>query len=221
MGVVPAGSPRRPPVGLEPQPIVTRLTGEERRRRLIAEAMEAFGRRGYEGTTLDQVAEAAGVRKQTLLYYFPTKEDLFDTCIEALAAGLAEAFQRGLEGSPEGWARVEAVIRSIFRLGEQRPELLPFAREGARRSPEVVHRVAGRLEPLRKRALAFLERGMEEGEFRRQDPGLLLFTLYTAVVGSLTEAGVLRAVAGGASGRTALQRREQELIEFVRRALEP
>ena len=56
---------------------------------------------------------------------------------------------------------------------------------------------------------------------RRQDPGLLLFTLYTAVVGSLAEAGVLRAVAGEPSGHTALRQREQELVAFVRHALAP
>ena len=200
---------------------MTRLGGERRRRQLIAEAVNAFGSRGYDGTTLDAVAEAAGVRKQTLLYYFSNKEELFKACVDEVAERLTEALERGLEGPGGGWSRVEAVIRSTFRLAEEWPEFPPMAREAARRSPEVVQRVAARLEPLRKRALAFLERGMEEGMFRRQDPGLLLFTLYTAVVGSLTEAGVLRALTGGASGREALRKREQELIDFVRRALEP
>ncbi|MGZ4105335.1 MAG: hypothetical protein ACXVP8_08730 [Actinomycetota bacterium] len=77
------------------------------------------------------------------------------------------------------------------------------------------------MDPLRKRALAFLERGMASGKLRRQDPILLLFTIYTAVVGSITEAGVLRAVGGGAGGRAALRRREEELVQFVRAALAP
>jgi hypothetical protein len=81
--------------------------------------------------------------------------------------------------------------------------------------------VAGILEPLRKRALLFLERGMDDGTFRRQDPTLLLFMIYTAVVGSLTEAGVLRALAGGKPSREALKRRESELIEIIRRAVAP
>ncbi len=200
---------------------MTRLGGEERRRQLIAEAVSAFGSRGYDATTLDAVAEAAGVRKQTLLYYFSSKEELFKACVDEVAARLTEALERGLEGPGGGWSRVESVIRSAFRLAEEWPEFPLMAREAARRSPDVVQHVAARLEPLRKGALAFLERGMEEGTFRRQDPGLLLFTLYTAVVGSLTEAGVLRALTGRASGRQALQRREQELIDFVRRALEP
>lgn len=184
-------------------------------------AIVEFGSKGYEGTSLGAVAQGANVRKQTLLYYFPSKEDLFNACIAELASALRVALEEGLAGPEEGWERIELVIRSIFRLAEERPELMPLAREAARRSPESVQQIAGELEALRKRALTFLERGMEDGAFRSQDPGLLLFTLYTAVVGSITEAGVLRAVAGRAGGRRALRAREEELIQFVRRALEP
>jgi hypothetical protein len=69
--------------------------------------------------------------------------------------------------------------------------------------------------------MAFLETGMKEGTIRRQDPALLLFTLYTAVIGSLTEASVLRAVVGEDKSRTALKMREREVVRFVRSALEP
>ncbi len=199
---------------------MTRTGGEERRRQLIHHAVALFGGRGYEGTSLDAVAEASGVRKQTLLYYFPGKDELFDACIGELATRLSSALERALEGEDER-ERPERVISAIFRLAEQWPEFPPFAREASRRGPEVIQRVTGVLEPLRKRALVHLERGMDDGMFRRQDPTLLLFTLYTAVVGSLTEAGVLRALGGGQQSRSALKRREEELVEFVRRALEP
>lgn len=190
-----------------------------RKDELLTAAMTLFGKLGYDGTTLDAVAESAGVRKQSLLYYFPSKEELFQACVDRLGEILSSALERALEGPELGWDRVENVIRSIFRMAAEHPQAAPFAREAARRSPQVVGKVAGALEPLRKRALLFLERGMDEGIFQRQDPGLLLFTLYTAIVGSLTEAGVLRAVAGGATGRMALQKRQEELIQFVRRAL--
>jgi hypothetical protein len=62
---------------------------------------------------------------------------------------------------------------------------------------------------------------MLEGQIRRQDPALLLFTLYTAVIGSITEAGVLRAVVGEDRSRTALHAREEEVLTFVRNALIP
>jgi TetR/AcrR family transcriptional regulator len=200
---------------------VTRLNPEQRRRQLVIEAMKAFGSRGFERASLDAVAEAAGVRKQTLLYYFPSKEDLFEACVDELVSQLSDALEKALVGPQEGWDRVESIIRTVFDLAERMPEVPLFAREGPRHSPDVVRRVADRLEPLKKRALKFLERGMDEGLFRTQDPGLLLFTLYTAIVGSLTEAGVLRAFVGAQKGNSALRKREDELIYFVRRALEP
>ena len=198
-----------------------RLAAEQRRRQLLDAAIARFGAHGYEGASLDVIARSSGVRKQTLLYYFPSKEALFDECIRELAHALEDALQRGLAGPEEGWDRVEAVIDAIFGLAEDRPELMPLVREAARHSPDTIQHIATTLEPLRKRALAFLERGMEAGVFRTQDPGLLLFTLYTAVVGSITEAGVLRALTGEPRGRVALRRRKQELIGFVRRSLQP
>ena len=199
---------------------MTRTGGEERRRELLGHAVRLFGERGYEGASLEAVAEAAGVRKQTLLYYFPGKDELFEACIEELGKRLAGALERALEGEDER-ERPERVVHAIFRLAEEWPEFPLFVREASRRGPEVITRVAGVLEPLRKRAFLFLERGMDDGTYRRQDPTLLLFMLYTAVVGSLTEAGVLRAIGGGSSSRSALRRREEELIGFIRRALEP
>lgn len=198
---------------------MARTGGEERKRSLVAHAVRLFGSLGFDGTSLDAVAEAAGVRKQTLLYYFATKDALFDACVQEVGARAAVALEAALEGPEEGFGRAEAVIRTIFRLTEEWPEFPTFIREASRSGPAAVSRIASTLEPLRKRALVFLEKEMAEGTFRRQDPTLLLFTLYTAVVGSVTEAGVLRAVGGGDKGRGALKRREEELINFLRVAL--
>ncbi|MGH9268227.1 MAG: TetR/AcrR family transcriptional regulator, partial [Acidimicrobiales bacterium] len=117
---------------------MSRTGGPERRRQLIGEAIRAFGERGYEGTTLEAVAEAAGVRKQTLLYYFSSKEELFDACVNEIISGLRRSLERVVEGPPDGWARVEGVIRSIFALAKRWPEFPFFVREAARRSPAVV-----------------------------------------------------------------------------------
>ena len=51
---------------------MTRTGGARRRDLLIEEAIRHFGRDGYSGASLDAIASAAGIRKQTLLYYFPT-----------------------------------------------------------------------------------------------------------------------------------------------------
>jgi len=203
---------------------MARKGGEERRRQLIAAAIAQFGTQGYDATTLDGVAEAVGVRKQSLLYYFSTKEALFDACVTEISARVAVALEEALadvDDERDFDTPPARVIGAIFRLAAEQPDVPGFLREASWRGQDVVQRFAGVLDPLRKRALAFLERGMAKGVFRKQDPVLLLFTIYTAVVGSITEAGVLRAVGGKTGSRAALRKREEELVRFVRAALAP
>lgn len=200
---------------------MTRTGGARRRDLLIEEAIRHFGRDGYNGASLDAIASAAGIRKQTLLYYFPTKEALLEASLAAAGQRLAEALTEALAGKQTYWERAEGVIHSVFHLAEKWPEFPMFVREAGRLGPEAFERFAAVLDPLRIRAIAFLETGMKEGQIRRQDPALLLFTLYTAVVGSLTEASVLSAVVGMDKGRASLHRREREVIAFVRGALTP
>ncbi|HYT78057.1 MAG TPA: TetR/AcrR family transcriptional regulator [Actinomycetota bacterium] len=198
---------------------MTRVGGEARRRRLMGEAIRLFGKNGYQGTSLDAVAKASGVRKQTLLYYFPTKEALLEACVMETSQRVALALSEALEAETSTSRKAETVIHTVFELAGEWPEFPQFVREASRLGPEVIERFAAVLEPLRLRALSFLANGMQEGQIRRQDPALLLFTLYTAVIGSITEAGVLRAVVGEDRSRMALHRREREVLNFVRSAL--
>ena len=200
---------------------MSRTGGSERRVRLIEEAIRAFGREGYSGASLDRIAAAAGIRKQTLLYYFPTKDALIEACLQAAGERVAQEIAEALEGKETYWERAEAVIHAVFGLAEDWPEFPMFLREAGRLGAEGFERFAAVIDPLRKSAVDFLQAGMDDGEIREQDPALLLFLLYTAVVGSLTEASVLNTVVGKDKGRASLHRREKEVVGFVRNALQP
>jgi AcrR family transcriptional regulator len=200
---------------------VPRSGGEKRKTTLVEEAIRQFGREGYNGASLDRIATGVGVRKQTLLYYFPTKDALLEACLSAAGERLVLEIALALEGKETYWDRAEAVIHSVFSLAEEWPEFPMFVREAGRLGPDAFARFAGVLDPLRRRAIDFLQSGMDTGEIRKQDPAMLLFTLYTGVVGSLTEASVLNVVVGADKGRASLKRREKEVVAFVRAALQP
>jgi TetR/AcrR family transcriptional regulator len=198
-----------------------RRGGTERRSTIVEEAIRQFGRDGYKGASLEHIAQAVGVRKQTLLYYFATKDALLEACLTAAGERLALTIAAALEGQESYWDRAEGVIRAVFSLASQWPEFPMFVREAGRLGPNAFDRFAAVIDPLRERAVGFLQAGMDDGEVRKQDPALLLFTLYTAVVGALTEAAVLNAVVGGDESRASLKRREIETLAFVRAALRP
>ena len=200
---------------------MTRTGGEKRKTTLVEEAIRQFGREGYHGASLDQIATAVGVRKQTLLYYFASKDALLEACLAAAGERLALEIAGALEGKETYWDRAEAVIHAVFGLADEWPEFPMFIREAGRLGPNAFERFAEVIDPMRLRAMEFLRAGMDAGEIRKQDPTFLLFTLYTAVVGSLTEASVLNAMMGADKSRASLKRREREVMAFVRGALQP
>ncbi len=59
-----------------------RLPGPDRRRQIIAVAMELFARRGFRGTTTKQIAQRAAVNEAILFRHFPRKEDLYWAVLE-------------------------------------------------------------------------------------------------------------------------------------------
>jgi AcrR family transcriptional regulator len=72
-------------------------------------AMRLFAERGFAGTTIDQIAEAANVSRATVFSYYPTKEDIVfgeaPQAIEALAAALAETSAGGIVPAVREWLR--------------------------------------------------------------------------------------------------------------------
>jgi AcrR family transcriptional regulator len=186
--------------------------------RILDAALTSFGTRGYEATSLDDVASSLGVRKQTILYYFPSKEALLHAVVDRGATELSTALDQALARAGPGWARVEAVVRSVFRLAARRPELLGLLREVSRLGPPVATRLTEALDPLMGRATGVLRAEMDAGNVRRHDPRLLLLSAYSTVIGVATEVEVLRALGIEPTARS-LVRRRGELLDFLRSAL--
>jgi len=188
--------------------------------RILAVAVGAFGTRGYDGTSLDDLARELGIRKQTILYWFPSKEALLDAVVDRCADEVTGRLVRALEGAGDGFGRVEAMVRAMFRLAARHPSMLGFLREVTRIGPPASTRLLDRLQPLIERASVFLEAEMDAGRMRRHDPRLLLLAAYSMVTGMATEVDVLRAF-GEAPTLPSLLHRRDELLSLLRAALEP
>lgn len=188
------------------------------RDRALDAALRSFADRGFEATSLDDVAAEVGVSKQAVLYYFPSKAALLDAVVDRSAAELSEALEAALANAGPGWARVEAVVRRVFRLALRRPELLGLLREVSRLGPPASVRLTAALDPLVQRAREFLEVEMAEGRMRATDSRLLLMSAYSTVIGMATEAEVLRALGEEPTLRS-LARRRRELLDFLHSAL--
>ena len=177
-----------------------------------------FAAAGYGATSLDALAAALGLSKQTILHHFGTKEGLLVAVVDRSAGELREALEDALARAGSGFARVEALVRAVFRLAGRRPELLGLVREVSRLGPPAATRLVEALDPLVVRARSFLEEEMAARRMRPHDPRLLLLSAYSTVIGVATEVEVLRAVGVEPTARS-LVRRRAELLGFLRSAL--
>jgi TetR/AcrR family transcriptional regulator len=188
--------------------------------RILMAALDAFGARGVGATSLDDLARELGIRKQTILYWYPSKEALRDAAIDRTATEVSVRLERAVAAAGPGFERVEAIVRAMFRLAARHPSMIGFLREVTRLGPPASTRLLGALRPLIDRAAGYLEDEMDAGRIRRHDARLLLLAAYSMVTGLATEVEVLRTF-GEEPSLASLVRRRDELVDLLRDALVP
>lgn len=188
--------------------------------RIADAALAAFGTRGYEATSLDDLARELGIRKQTILYWYPSKEALLASVIDRTTGEVMERLERAVAAGGPGFGRIEAIVRAMSRLVARHPAMLGFVREVSRLGPPASTRLTHAIAPLVDRASFYLATEMDAGRMRRHDPRLLLLAAYSMVTGLATEVEVLRAF-GEEPTLASLIRRRNELLALLRAALVP
>jgi AcrR family transcriptional regulator len=194
----------------------SRRTGD----RILDAALDAFGTRGFEATSLDDLARELGVRKQTILYWYPSKDALLAAVIDRTAEEVTRRLERAVAAAGPGFGRIEGIVRAMSRLVARYPAMLGFVREVSRLGPPASTRLTGAIAPLVDRASGYLADEMDAGRMRRHDPRLLLLAAYSMVTGLATEVEVLRAFGEEPTLRS-LVRRRNELLALLRAALVP
>jgi AcrR family transcriptional regulator len=191
------------------------------RERILAAALDLFGRRGVDAVSLDEIAVAVGVRKQTVLYWFASKEELVDAVLEAMAGELAVVIDAAVRAARhDPLERIDAVVRAVFRLAVRRPAVLGLVRELSRLPGPQAERLRRLVEPMIERAVGFLAAEMTTGRLRSGDPRLVAALAYATVTGIATEPEALRGV-GWTPTAAGLRRLRDELRAFLRAALSP
>ena len=98
----------------------------------------AFGESGYDSTSLDDLARSLDIRKQSILYHYASKELLLEACVRQAITDLSIALGEAIRKSSHGWERVESIVKRVFRLANNRPELLGLLREVTRLGPPIL-----------------------------------------------------------------------------------
>jgi TetR/AcrR family transcriptional regulator len=96
------------------------LPSEERRKRIVRGAMQAFARTGFKGTRSRDLAKAAGVSEALIFKHFPNKRALQKAIIEERIRQTGEFLPAGIHGAPVAEA-LEGIAARVIELSERDP----------------------------------------------------------------------------------------------------
>ncbi len=150
----------------------------EKQDAILEAALEVFASNGFRGSTIDQIAEAAGMSKPNLLYYFSSKEDVHKKLIEHLLdVWLAPLRHMNANGDPI--TEICSYIRRKLEMSRDMPrESRLFANEILQGAPRIISMIEGELKSLVDEKARIIEGWMEQGRLVRVDPYHLLFSIW-------------------------------------------
>jgi len=155
----------------------TRIQAENEQK-ILDGALEVFSRYGYRGATVDQIAEASGMSKPNLLYYFRRKHDIY----VAVLRRTLEMWLQPLEEIRESGDPAEELTRYIkkklefSRTNPQESRL--FASEIIQGAPQLHPVLARQVHDLVARKAAVLKAWADAGRIVDIDPRHLIFMIW-------------------------------------------
>jgi AcrR family transcriptional regulator len=157
---------------LQARPETRRRRKAERPQEIIEAAFAEFSRHGYAVTTLDKIAERAGVTKGTIYVYFENKEHLFISMVREFTKATMDTVQEMFEthsGSTADLLRAQFSFIYEHIVGDRRRrEVLRMLIAEASRFPELADRYhAEILQPCLDMLRQAIRRGIDRGEIKK------------------------------------------------------
>jgi AcrR family transcriptional regulator len=148
-----------------------------RKEEILEVATRLFAERGYEGASMNDVAEQVGMRKASLFYHFATKDALYEAVIDRLVASLHEPLEAIYASSGTYVERLDALTRTLVEALGSRPYAARLLlRETMDWGPVMRGKLAERILLVLEAGASWLRAGQEAGAFDEGDPRHMVIT---------------------------------------------
>jgi len=150
----------------------------EKQDAILDAALDVFSLHGFRGATIDQIAEAAGMSKPNLLYYFSSKEEIHRRLLEDMLDLWLDPL-RALDAEGDPIPELRSYIRRKLEMARDFPrESRLFANEMLQGAPHAIDVLEGELKLLVDDKARVIEAWMDDGRITRTDPYHLIFSIW-------------------------------------------
>ena len=146
---------------------------------IVAEAVRVFAESGYEGASIATVADNAGLSKQNLMYYFPTKQALYQRVLDDVLDEWLERMDTLADPAQEPRDMLRAYIQAKLRFSRENPwASRVYAMEVISGAPLFGAQIRERVVPLVRKDIDVFERWIAEGRIAPVNATHLLFAIW-------------------------------------------
>ena len=145
---------------------------------ILSAGLDVFSKFGFRGSTLDQIAEAAGLSKPNLLYYFPSKEAIHAALLERLMETWLDPL-RELDAAGDPVSEIVGYARRKLKISQEFPrESRLFANEIIQGAPRIGATLDSDLKKMVDEKAAIIQGWIDEGKIAALDPHHLIFSIW-------------------------------------------
>jgi len=146
---------------------------------IAAEAVRVFAESGYEGASVSTIAENVGLSKQNLMYYFPTKQALYQRVLDDVLDNWLERMANLAEPDGEPADVLRAYIRAKLAFSREHPlASRVYAMEVISGAPMYGAQIRERVLPLVRKDIEVFERWIADGRIAPVNATHLLFAIW-------------------------------------------
>jgi AcrR family transcriptional regulator len=188
------------------------------KRRILDAATRLFAARGFEGVSIQAVAESVGMRGPSVLHHFRTKDALRAAVLADLLGHWKDDLPRVLAAAQSGSDRLDSALRALLGFFGNAPDRARLLLRELLDNPEEMRALlATHLQPWTRLITDYVRTGQAEGRVRADlDPEAYVLHVVTAGIGTIATGDVVTALFADAPGPDA---RLRELVRIARVSL--
>jgi TetR/AcrR family transcriptional regulator len=146
---------------------------------IAAEAVKVFAECGYEGTSISAIAENAGLSKQNLMYYYPTKQALYQRVLDDVLDDWLERMNHLADPEQEPEDVLRSYIQAKIAFSREQPwASRVYAMEVISGAQLYGDKIRERVVPLVRKDIEVFERWIAQGRIAPINATHLLFAIW-------------------------------------------